>query len=231
MSDENRIAVVTGAGRGLGRELALGLAKSGYRVLACSQSKLSCTRLAAELGDKHDVQPVNVADVKAVERWAEGLLSQGLTPDLLINNAAVINRNACLWDVPIEDFQRTMRVNVEGMFHVIRSFVPAMIAAKRGVIVNFSSGWGRATSPEVAPYCASKFAVEGLSKALSQELPEGVACVAFNPGVINTDMLQSCFTDHANSFPTPAAWGKVVVPFLMKLTVKDNGKSLSAPAF
>ena len=120
-------------------------------------------------------------------------------------------------------------VNINGIFHVLRHFVPAMVASQRGVIVNFSSGWGRSTSPEVAPYCATKYAVEGLTLALAQELPAGMCAVPLNPGIINTDMLQSCFGGDAAAYPTPEKWAEKAVPFLLGLGAKDNGKSLTAP--
>jgi NAD(P)-dependent dehydrogenase (short-subunit alcohol dehydrogenase family) len=104
-----------------------------------------------------------------------------------------------------------------------------MLARGSGVIVNFSSGWGRSTSPEVAPYCATKYAVEGLTLALAQELPAGMCAVPLNPGIINTDMLQSCFGADAGSYPTPEKWAQKAVPFLLNLGPKDNGKSLTAP--
>jgi NAD(P)-dependent dehydrogenase (short-subunit alcohol dehydrogenase family) len=97
------------------------------------------------------------------------------------------------------------------------------------VIVNFSSGWGRSTSAEVAPYCATKWAMEGLSQALAQELPQGMAAVALNPGIINTDMLQSCFGSSASHYPDPQKWAKLAVPFLLQLSGKDNGQPLAAP--
>jgi NAD(P)-dependent dehydrogenase (short-subunit alcohol dehydrogenase family) len=226
-----KVALITGVGRGLGREMALGLAANGYLILGCSRSAKSCSQAAEALGAPHEVQQVDVSDPDQVDAWARDLLARHPAPDLLINNAAVINRNAELWEVPVDEFQRTMRVNVEGAYYVIRSFVPAMIKAGRGVIVNFSSGWGRSTSPEVAPYCASKFAIEGLSRALSQELPSGLACVALNPGVIDTEMLRSCFGGDASAYPTPDNWAKAAVPFLLKLSAKDNGKSLSVPTY
>ncbi|KAL3627809.1 hypothetical protein CASFOL_028224 [Castilleja foliolosa] len=69
-----------------------------------------------------------------------------------------------------------------------------------------SSGWGRSAAAQVAPYCASKWAVEGLAKAVAKELPAGISCVALNPGVINTEMLQSCFGSSADLYPTPDIW-------------------------
>lgn len=224
------VAVITGVGRGLGLVMAKGLAQLGYQILGCSHSVESCSKATEDLGYPHVVRQVDVAEALSVQRWADEM-GQFPAPDLLINNAAVINRNAELWKVAPEEFHRTMRVNVEGTYHVIRSFVPAMIKAGRGIIVNFSSGWGRSTSPEVAPYCASKYAIEGLTRALSQELPDGLAAVALNPGVINTDMLQSCFSDGAKAYPSPEKWAKVAAPFLARLSAKDNGKSLSIPNF
>jgi NAD(P)-dependent dehydrogenase (short-subunit alcohol dehydrogenase family) len=104
-----------------------------------------------------------------------------------------------------------------------------MIRRRSGVIVNFSSGWGRSTEAQVAPYCATKWAVEGLTQALAQELPAGLAAIPLNPGIIDTEMLRSCFGSSARSFPGPDSWAKTAVPFLLELTSKDNGRSLTAP--
>ena len=120
-------------------------------------------------------------------------------------------------------------VNIKGVANVIRHFVPAMIKQGRGVIVNFSSGWGRSTDAEVAPYCATKWAIEGLTQSLAQELPPGMAAVPLNPGIINTDMLQSCFAGGANSYPTAEEWAKTAVPFLLKINSADNGRQLTVP--
>ena len=95
------------------------------------------------------------------------------------------------------------------------------------MIVNLSSGWGRSTSPQVAPYCASKYAVEGLTLALAQELPAGMAAVPLNPGVIDTDMLRQAWADDAGGYPKAEAWAKRAAPFLLGLGPKDNGRSLT----
>jgi NAD(P)-dependent dehydrogenase (short-subunit alcohol dehydrogenase family) len=120
-------------------------------------------------------------------------------------------------------------VNLKGVANVIRHFVPAMVKSKSGVIVNFSSGWGRSTSAEVAPYCATKWAIEGLTQALAQELPPGMAAVPLNPGIINTGMLRSCFGGSASGYPTPQEWAKIALPFILKLGASDNGQPLTVP--
>lgn len=94
-------------------------------------------------------------------------------------------------------------------------------------IANISSGWGRSVSADVAVYCASKWAIEGMTQALAQELPDGLAAVPVNPGIINTEMLQSCFGAGANDAPTPEAWVKKAAPLFVSLGPKDNGQQRS----
>ena len=111
--------------------------------------------------------------------------------------------------------------------NVIRHFLPAMLERRSGVIVNFSSGWGRSVSAEVAPYCTTKFAIEGLSKALALELPPGMASVPLNPGVIDTDMLRVAWADGASAYESPSEWAARAVPFILDIGPEHNGRSLS----
>jgi NAD(P)-dependent dehydrogenase (short-subunit alcohol dehydrogenase family) len=224
-----KIVVITGVTRGLGRAIAEEFARLGQTVVGCGRSQKEIEQLRSELGKPHDFALVDVAADAEVKAWAAKVLSSNGAPSLLLNNAAVINKNARLWDVSVDEFSRVMDVNVKGTVSVIRHFLPAMIKAGEGVVVNFSSGWGRSTDAEVAPYCASKWAIEGLTQSLSQELPTGLAAVALNPGIINTDMLKSCFGGAASSYPTAERWAKAAVPFLLKLGAGDNGKQLTAP--
>ncbi len=203
--------------------------EAGWIVWGCGRSREGLADLAARFPEPHQFDVVDVADAARVQEWAETRLAAGEAPDLLLNNAAAINPNAKLWEVPAADFSQVIDVNIKGVFHVLRSFLPAMIARKRGVVVNFSSGWGRSTSAEVAPYCGTKWAVEGLTRALSQELPRGMAAVALNPGIIDTDMLRSCFGGGASAYDGPDEWSRRAVPFLLNLTAADNGRSLDAP--
>jgi NAD(P)-dependent dehydrogenase (short-subunit alcohol dehydrogenase family) len=222
--------VLTGASRGLGRAWTEGFAALGHRVLGCARSQTACDELVKEFPPPHRFDAVDVRSPVQVQRWARQVLDAAGPPDLLINNAAVIGPNTQLWKASAEDFDECIDINIKGVFYVLHEFVPAMVTRKQGVIVNLSSGWGRSTSPEVATYCATKYAIEGLTLALAQELPEGMAAIPLNPGVINTEMLQACFGDDASSYPTPEQWAKKAVPFVLGLSAKDNGKSLSVPA-
>lgn len=221
--------VITGATRGLGRAMADEFIRAGHTVAGCGRNEHGVCTIRRVHGEPHDFCAVDVASDTAVKSWASMVLARVGTPDLLINNAGVINRSAPLWELDAREFAEVMNVNVNGTVNVIRHFLPAMRERKKGVLVNFSSGWGRAVDAEVAPYCASKWAIEGLTKALAEELPSAMAAVAFNPGIIDTEMLRSCFGQAAGSYPSPAEWASTAVPFLLKLGAEDNGKSVTAP--
>ncbi len=219
--------LITGVSRGLGRAMAEEFVRLGHVVIGCGRNRKPVAELNALLGAPHRFDAVDVSDDAAVRAWAAATLKSHGVPDLLVNNAALINRNAPLWRVPAREFDAVIDVNVKGTANVIRHFVPAMAKAGRGVIVNFSSGWGRATDAEVAPYCATKWAIEGLTRALAQELPAGLAAVPLNPGIIDTAMLRSCLGDDAGGYPGPEEWAKKAVPFLLRLGPRHNGKPLT----
>lgn len=223
----SRVIVVTGATRGLGRALVPHFVKAGHTVIGCGRSQQHIDELTKQFPAPHRFAAIDVTENGAIHGWAADMLRAVGPPDLLVNNAALMNTPAPLWEVPAEEFDRLIAVNVCGVANVVRAFVPAMVKRGTGVIVNLSSGWGRSTSAEVAPYCASKYAIEGLTLALAQELPSGMAAVPLNPGVIDTDMLRQCWGSSASSYPNADQWATRAAPFLLKLSAKDNGCSLT----
>jgi NAD(P)-dependent dehydrogenase (short-subunit alcohol dehydrogenase family) len=224
-----RIVLITGVTRGLGPAMVDAFVRHAHTVLGCGRSKAGIEQLRQHVGPLHDFAVVDVAVDGEVKAWAGRLLGAYGPPDLVLNNAGIINKNARLWEVPEREFSQVIGVNLKGIANVIRHFVPEMVKREQGAIVNFSSGWGRSTDPQVAPYCATKWGIEGLTQAFSQELPSGMAAVALNPGIINTDMLQSCFGGSASGYLSPADWARRAVPFLLKLGPDDNGEQLTAP--
>ena len=222
----DRRVAITGVSRGLGRAMVRQFIDRGHRVSGCCRNESSVEELRGEFGESHLFEVVDVTCRESVADWCRNTVDKLGAPDLLLNNAAIINRNAPLWEVPSAEFADVLNINVGGVYHVLAEFVPVMITARRGVIVNFSSTWGRSTSPEVAPYCATKFAIEGLTKALASELPSGLCAVPFNPGVIDTEMLRSCFGSQASAFPGPEQWAETAVPKLLALNAEDNGRSV-----
>jgi NAD(P)-dependent dehydrogenase (short-subunit alcohol dehydrogenase family) len=222
-----RIVVMTGVTRGLGRAMLRELVAAGHTVAGCGRNAGQIEALRREYPAPHHFATADVSDDVQVADWAAHLLATVGPPDLLINNAAVVNANAPLWEIQAGEFDTLTGVNINGVANVIRHFVPAMVKAKRGVIVNFSSGWGRSTAAHVAPYCATKWAIEGLTKALAQELPAGMAAVPLNPGIIDTDMLRISFGNAAGAYESPEQWAVRAVRKILAIGPRDSGRSLS----
>jgi NAD(P)-dependent dehydrogenase (short-subunit alcohol dehydrogenase family) len=222
-----KVIVLTGATRGLGRALVTAFSVAGHTVIGCGRSDEHVRALRTDFPAPHAFTCVDVTDAAAVSAWADEVMKTYGPPQLLVNNAALMNNLAPLWEVPVEEFSSVIDVNVKGVFNVIRAFVPAMVERREGVIVNLSSGWGRSTAPEVAPYCATKYAIEGLTLAMAQELPKGMAAVPLNPGIIDTDMLRLAWADGASRYQKPADWARKAAPFMLALSAKDNGRPLT----
>ncbi len=219
--------LITGVTRGLGRALADWYIKKGHTVIGCGRSGTEIFELRFAHTEPQSFEAIDITEPVKVEIWAERILGTHGAPDLIINNAALINTPAPLWKVPAQEFSKLMDVNIKGVANIVRAFVPAMVQANKGVIINISSGWGRSVSAGVAPYCASKFAIEGLTKALAEELPDGMAAIPLNPGIINTDMLRKCWNDEAANYPSPEAWVEIAATYILTLGPKENGQSLS----
>lgn len=227
MEKATRTIVLTGCTRGLGRALLDRFVEAGCTVAGCGRSGEAVEELRRRFGPPHHFAAVDVSDREQASAWAEAVLDSCGPPDLLINNAALMNPTGPLWAISAEDFDRVVDVNVKGVFYVIQAFVPAMVARGRGVIVNFSSGWGRSVDADVAPYCATKWAIEGMTLALAEDLPEGLAAVPLNPGVIDTDMLRSCWGEFAEQCHKPEPWSHVAAKVILGLGPEHNGRQLA----
>jgi NAD(P)-dependent dehydrogenase (short-subunit alcohol dehydrogenase family) len=228
---DSRFIVITGASRGLGRAMTDGFISAGQTVVGCARSNEAVAELGKHFGPPHRFEAVDVSDHQQVKKWTASILEEFGPPDILINSAAVINNNAPLWQVSPDEFSRIVDINIKGVHNTIYHLVPSMIQRGSGVIVNFSSYWGRSTSSDVAAYCTTKWAIEGLSRGLADDLPIGMASVAFNPGVVHTDMLESCFAEGAASYPSPQQWAEAAVPYILELGPEDNGQAVTVPGF
>ncbi|MEH2351190.1 MAG: SDR family NAD(P)-dependent oxidoreductase, partial [Nostoc sp.] len=184
-----KLILITGISKGLGYAMTEGFIQQGHTVIGCARSSDAIEKISHSYSAPNDFTSLDVANEQLVKKWSEYVLQKYAPPDIVINNAAITNYLAPLWEIPSEEFSDIIDINIKGVANIIRHFVPAMVKKKRGIIVNFSSGWGRSTSAQVAPYCASKWAIEGLTRSLAQELPSGMAAIPLNPGIIHTDML------------------------------------------
>ncbi|KAI7731362.1 hypothetical protein M8C21_025556 [Ambrosia artemisiifolia] len=228
-----KTVLITGVSRGLGKALALEIANRGHSIIGCSRSQDKLKSLQSQLSSssssddndnhKHLFLDLDVCSNSSVQELARVVMEKKGVPDII----GTINKNNRLWEVPEEEFNSVLDTNVKGIANMLRHFIPLMIEKKQGIIVNMSSGWGRSAAAQVAPYCASKWAVEGLTKSVAKELPSGMAAVALNPGVINTDMLASCFGASASLYQAPDSWAPKAADMILNLTMADNGSSLS----
>ena len=200
----------------------------GHTVLGCGRTKEQIQELTV-VHPRHDFQEVDVASNSEVEAWAKCLVKRYGPPDFLLNNAAIINLKTPLWEVDDREFSDELNINVKGVVNVLRHFVPAMIGRRRGVIVNFISRWGSTFEKQMAPYCATKWAVVALTQVLAEELrSKRVAAIGLNPGIVKTGMLERYMGGAAllktSDYPTPAEWAKLAVPFILRLRLKQTGE-------
>lgn len=183
------VVVVTGAGGGIGRELALQCAARGARLALCDRNPAGLDETLADVrrtGSEAIGQIVDVSDVEQMATFAKETVEQLGVPDLLLNNAGVAVIGGVLDTTPA-DWDRLIGVNLMGVVNGVNAFVPAMVERGNGHVVNVASAAGLLANPQLAAYSATKFAVVGLSEALRMELaPAGVAVTAICPGIINT---------------------------------------------
>lgn len=227
---KNDIVVITGVTKGLGKALAKQFIQQGWRVAGCGTSAQAIADLQKEYDKDHVFSVVDVTDNNAVKNWAHEVNTKLGVPYILINNAGIINNLAPLWEIPVLEFNKVMAINVNGVFNVLQHFIPFMLQAKTGLIITISSNAGKQGEALFAPYCASKFAIEGLTQSLAQELPQGITVVSVDPGQeVNTDMLQQIYPESAADYLSPDAWAQKAVPYLLSISAQDTGKSLIVP--
>ncbi len=195
---DGKIALVTGAGRGIGRAVALSLAKEGARVIACARSETELNetvRLIANAGGGAEAMVCDMADEKAILALFAHVHTNHGALDILVNNAGVFS-GAYIEDVSMVEYHRVMQVNAAAVFLCCREAFELM-KAKGGSIINVSSlsgVQGAKKFPGFSVYCASKFAVIGITEALAEEGRQyGIRVNAVAPGSVDTEMLREAF--------------------------------------
>jgi NAD(P)-dependent dehydrogenase (short-subunit alcohol dehydrogenase family) len=183
-----KIAVVTGATRGIGQAVAAALAGAGARVAGCARNPPAGAR--GEGGGAGTFR-CDVAQPEDVARFAADVLGRWGAPDVLVNNAGIVARGR-LDELPIAAWEAVVGANLTGTFLITRAFLPAMRAARRGRIINIASISGRQGTAQLTAYCAAKHGVIGLTRALAEELrSDGIQVNAVCPGSVDTDMLKA----------------------------------------
>jgi len=214
---DGRVAVITGASKGLGKQMAEALAQAGATVVVVARSRELLQKVKAGIEDQGGRAYAFVADIRnedEVSRFAEQVRAQAGVPDILINNAGV-NLRKSLHEFTLEEWHRVMQANLDSAFLCTRAFVPGMIEKKFGRIINMTSTMAHVALPGRTAYCATKFGLLGMTKALALELaPHGITVNGISPGPFATEMNKVLIEDPVRNaqfiskIPS-GRWGKV----------------------
>jgi len=190
---EGKVAIVTGAGRGIGKAIAVSLGAEGAAVVLASRTKDSLCETARAVeaaGGKAVVVPTDVADEEAIKNLVAVTKKQLGRLDILVNNAGVVHSSP-LEHTATEDWDRCMTINARGPFILCREAIPMLRDADRGYIINMCSFVGVRAYPNQSAYGASKHALRGMSMALAQELrADNIRVHVICPGGVATDMIK-----------------------------------------
>jgi 3-oxoacyl-[acyl-carrier protein] reductase len=200
---KEKIAVVTGASRGIGFAIAESLAAEGAKVICCSTTKEGSDRTADLLNEKYDAKceglAVDVSNIEAVESSVKSIVGQHGKIDILVNNAG-ISRDKLLLRMSQEDWSTVLNVNLNSVFYMTKAVMRPMLKQKWGRIINITSVVGVTGNPGQSNYAASKAGIIGFTKSIAKELgAKGITCNAVAPGFVQTDMIDSLPDDYVDN--------------------------------
>lgn len=196
MEFEDKIVIVTGAASGIGRAAALMFADRGAKVVVADLNLLGAQETAMMIGAKAIAVQVDVSDEHACEAMVATTIDAFGKLDILFNNAGIANDRGHVGEQPTADWRRVIDVNLNGVYYCTRAALPEMLKNGAGVIVNTASVDGQVGMATLAPYCAAKHGVIGLTKVCALEYgSRNIRCVAVAPGYVETAMVKGAFTD------------------------------------
>jgi len=191
-SERSRVALVTGAGNGIGRAVAEKLASDGESVVVNDLRGEAAEEVVVQIqesGGQAAAAPGDVSDPEAVQGLVAAVRAAFGPPEILVNNAGFLQQKPFV-DLTVEDFDRMIAVHLRGTFLCTRAVLPEMLSAGRGIIVNVASQLGQIGGMELCHYSAAKAGIIGLTKSLAREVStQGVRVNAVAPGPINTELV------------------------------------------
>lgn len=226
-------ALVTGGSRGIGKSIAMSYAQEGARVLICARNEEDLERAGEEArrqGCEVYGVAADVGELDGARRIASAALERFGAVDILVNNASLLGPRVSIAEYPLASWQEVMRVNVDGPFIVTREVLQSMIPRRRGSIINISSGVGRAGKARWGAYSVSKFALEGFTQVLAEELKDcGIRVNSLNPGPTRTGMRALAYPEEDPlTLPRPEEIMKAFLYLASDESVGVTGKSFEA---
>jgi 2-dehydro-3-deoxy-L-rhamnonate dehydrogenase (NAD+) len=208
----NRCAVVTGGAQGFGRAITERFVASGARVAIWDHDLRLAEKTAKEIGDAVIAVNVDIADAAAVEQARDATLKAFGRIDILVNNAGITGKNGPVWETDLADWQRVMRINLDGPFICCKAVVPTMLTQKYGRIVNIASIAGKEGNPNAAHYSASKAGLIALTKSLGKELAgHDILVNAVTPAAAKTAIFDQMTQTHIDFMLSKIPKGRFVL--------------------
>lgn len=216
MQNEQKVAVVTGASRGIGAATAVALAEAGFAVAVLYRTNRvlaeTCVQKIRENGGTAHAYAVDVTDSATVKIVTAQIEKDLGAVSVLVNNAG-ISEQKLFTDITDSDWEQMLAVHLNGAFYMTRALVPAMVHRKYGRIINIASMWGETGGSCEVHYSAAKAGLIGLTKALAKELaPSGITVNAVSPGAVETDMMRALGEDVCKSVAEETPVGRLAHP-------------------
>ena len=197
---EDQVAIITGAGRGIGAAIAFRLGAMGAAAVLCGRTRASLeatAQIVRQAGGRAEVVECDVTDLRSVEAMAAHVNAALGRIDILVNNAGVATHAGPLYQLPPESWDQMLNTNLRGVYYCIRACVPAMMVRRAGHIINISSLAGKNPLPNGAAYAASKWGLNGLTYAVAEELRGyNIRAAVVCPGSVGTE-----FSPHSGKDP------------------------------
>jgi NAD(P)-dependent dehydrogenase (short-subunit alcohol dehydrogenase family) len=231
MKLKGKHVVISGASKGLGRALAIRFAAEGALLTVCARSIRLLESLQADLtarGADVIALPCDISDSQSVRAFAEQTIAARKHVDILINNASMLGPRVPIAEYPLKEWDEVIQTNVHGTFFLTRALVPSMMSRGAGAVINVSSSVGRTGRKQWGAYAVSKFAIEGLTQVLAEELkPFNIRVNSVNPGPMATEMRRLAYPqEDPATLRTPEQLTEVFV-----YLASDDGKGISGQAF